>query len=186
MPGLNDFDTEALPHIDAAYNLAFWLVRNQADAQDVVQDAYLRAFKAYHQFNGGDIRPWLLTIVRNVAYRWLSVRKRNLNVVSIEDALASRDGEKAPTFEPASDEPSAEDVLISDAERSLVRRALAELAPAFREVIVLRELEGLSYQDIASVTGIPAGTVMSRLSRARAQLKDVLTGMMAKENQNAL
>ena len=186
MPGLNDFDTEALPHIDAAYNLAFWLVRNQADAQDVVQDAYLRAFKAYHQFNGGDIRPWLLTIVRNVAYRWLSVRKRSANVVSIEDAITDRDGDSRPAFEPASDEPSAEDVLISDAERSLVRRALAELAPAFREVIVLRELEGLSYQDIASVTGIPAGTVMSRLSRARAQLKDVLTGMMAKENQNAL
>jgi len=186
MPGLNDFDTEALPHIDAAYNLAFWLVRNQADAQDVVQDAYLRAFKAYHQFNGGDIRPWLLTIVRNVAYRWLAVRKRSANVVSIEDAITDRDGDSRPAFEPASDEPSAEDVLISDAERSLVRRALAELAPAFREVIVLRELEGLSYQDIASVTGIPAGTVMSRLSRARAQLKDVLTGMMAKENQNAL
>ena len=186
MPRVDDFDTEALPHIDAAYNLAFWLVRNQADAQDVVQDAYLRAFKAYRQFNGGDIRPWLLTIVRNVAYRWLSVRKRSANVVSIEDAITDRDGNSRPAFEPASEEPSAEDLLISDAERSLIRRALAELAPAFREVIVLRELEGLSYQDIASVTGIPAGTVMSRLSRARAQLKDVLTGLMAKENQNAL
>ena len=161
-------------------------MRNQADAQDVVQDAYLRAFKAYRQFNGGDIRPWLLTIVRNVAYRWLSVRKRSANVVSIEDAITDRDGNSRPAFEPASEEPSAEDLLISDAERSLIRRALAELAPAFREVIVLRELEGLSYQDIASVTGIPAGTVMSRLSRARAQLKDVLTGLMAKENQNAL
>ena len=183
---MSDFDTEALPHIDAAYNLAFWLVRNQADAQDVVQDAYLRAFKAYRQFNGGDIRPWLLTIVRNVAYRWLSVRKRSANVVSIEDAMTDRDGESRPSMEPVRDEPSAEDLLISDAERSLIRRALAELAPAFREVIVLRELEGLSYQDIANVTGIPAGTVMSRLSRARAQLKDVLTGMMAQENHNAL
>src|SRR5262249_44254610 len=186
MPGCHDFDTEALPHLDAAYNLAYWLVRNNADAQDVVQDAYLRAFKAYGQFNGGDIRPWLLTIVRNVAYRWLSVRKRGANVVSIEDALAGRDGEKGPTFEPASDEPSAEDLLISDGERSLVRRALAELTPSFREVIVLREFEGLSYQDIASVIGVPAGTVMSRLSRARDQLKDVLTGLMQKENENAL
>ena len=186
MPRVDDFDTEALPHIDAAYNLAFWLVRNQADAQDVVQDAYLRAFKAYRQFQGGDIRPWLLTIVRNVAYRWLSVRKRSANVVSIEDAMTDRDGNSRPAFEPASEEPSAEDLLISGAERSLIRRALAELAPAFREVIVLRELEGLSYQDIAGVTGIPAGTVMSRLSRARAQLKDIVTGLMAKENQNAL
>ena len=186
MQSLRDFDTEALPHIDAAYNLAFWLVRNEADAQDVVQDAYLRAFKAFDQFNGTDIRPWLLTIVRNVAYRWLSVRKRSANVVSIEDAMTDRDGNSRPAFEPASDEPSAEDVLISDAERSMIRRALAELPPAFREVIVLRELEGLSYQDIASVTGIPTGTVMSRLSRARAQLKELLTGLMAKENEHAL
>src|SRR4029079_1048310 len=109
MDRVPDFDTQALPHIDAAYNLAFWLVRNQADAQDVVQDAYLRAFKAYDQFNGGDIPPSLLTLLRDVAYRWLSVRKRNANVVSIEDALSGRDGEKAPPFEPASDEPSAED-----------------------------------------------------------------------------
>ena len=187
MPSLRDFDTQARPHIDAAYNLAFWLLRNEADAEDVVQDAYLRAFKAYGQFNGGDIRPWLLTIVRNVAYRWLSVRKRNAtNVVSIEDALAGRGGGEGPTFEPASSEPSAEDVLISNSECALIRRALAELAPAFREVIVLREFEGLSYQNIADVTGVPAGTVMSRLSRARAQLKDLLTGLMAKEKQNAL
>ena len=186
MPSIQDFETEALPHLDAAYNLAFWLVRNEADAQDVVQDAYLRAFKAISQFHGGDIRPWLLTIVRNVAYRWLSVRKRHANVVSIEDALAGRDGDKGPAFEPASEEPSAEDVLVSSGESALVRRALAELAPAFREAIVLREFEGLSYQDIAAVTGVPAGTVMSRLSRARAQLKDVLTQLMQKENQNAL
>ncbi len=186
MPNSRDFDTEALPHIDAAYNLAYWLTRNSADAQDVVQDAYLRAFKAFGQFQGGDIRPWLLTIVRNVAYRWLSVRKRNANVVSIEDALGRRDGEPGPAFEPASDEPSAEDVLISDGERTLVRRALAELTPAFREVIVLREFEGLSYQEIAAVIGVPAGTVMSRLSRAREQLKELLTGLMQKENENAL
>ncbi|MBX9828089.1 MAG: sigma-70 family RNA polymerase sigma factor [Xanthobacteraceae bacterium] len=187
MPSLRDFDTEALPHIDAAYNLAFWLLRNEADAEDVVQDAYLRAFKAYGQFHGGDIRPWLLTIVRNVAYRWLSVRKRNANnVVSIEDALAGRGDHDGPAFEPASVAPSAEDLLISSGECALVRRALAELAPSYREVIVLREFEGLSYQDIAGVTGVPAGTVMSRLSRARAQLKDLLTGLMTKENHNAL
>jgi RNA polymerase sigma factor (sigma-70 family) len=186
MPSLRDFDTEALPHLDAAYSLAFWLVRNEADAEDVVQDAYLRAFKAYGQFHGGDIRPWLLTIVRNVAYRWLSVRKRNANVVSIEHALASRGGDDSSVFEPVSGEPSAEDLLISDGERSLIRRALAELAPAFREVIVLREFEGLSYQDIAGVTGVPTGTVMSRLSRARAELKALLTGLMTKENRNAL
>jgi RNA polymerase sigma-70 factor (ECF subfamily) len=185
-PSPRDFVTQAVPHFDAAYNLAFWLLRNEADAEDVVQDAYLRAFKAYGQFKGEDIRPWLLTIVRNVAYRRLSIRKRNANVVSIEDALTSRGGNDSPAFEPQSGEPSAEDLLISDGERALIHRALAELAPAFREVIVLREFEGLSYQDIARVTGVPTGTVMSRLSRARAELKDLLTGLMAKENQNAL
>ena len=110
MPNRRDFDTETLPHIDAAYNLAFWLVRNRADAEDVVQDAYLRAFKAFDQFNGEDIRPWLLTIVRNVAYRWLSVRKRSANVVSLEDALVDRDGHGRPALEPASEDPSAEDL----------------------------------------------------------------------------
>src|SRR5262245_29693990 len=111
MPSLRDFDTEALPHIDAAYNLAFWLLRNEADAEDWVHAAYLRAFKASSQFHGGDIPPSLLTIVRNVAYRCLSVRKRNANnVVSIEDALAGRGGhDDGPAFEPASVAPSAED-----------------------------------------------------------------------------
>jgi RNA polymerase sigma-70 factor (ECF subfamily) len=186
MQSRRDFDSEALPHIDAAYNFAFWLLRNEADADDVVQDAYLRAFRAYRQFKGGDIRPWLLTIVRNVAYRWLAVRKRNANVVSIDDALAGRGSNDGPRFDPASAEPTAEDLMISDGERALIHRALAELAPAFREVIVLREFEGLSYQDIAGVTGVPIGTVMSRLSRARAELKDRLTGLTAKENANAL
>jgi RNA polymerase sigma-70 factor (ECF subfamily) len=186
MHRLHEFERSALPHMDAAYNLAYWLVRSRDDAEDVVQDAYLRAFKAFDTLAGEDIRPWLLAIVRNVAYRWLSVRKRSANVISIEGALAGRDDGDARVMELASEQPSAEDVLVGRAEQALVRAALAELPPAFREVIVLRELEGLAYREIASVTETPIGTVMSRLARARDQLRDRLTHLIAKEDKNAL
>src|ERR671937_846866 len=98
------FEQVALPHLEAAHNLAYWLVRSRPDAEDIVQDAFIRAFRAFASFRGGDIKPWLLTIVRNVAYRWLAVRKRGSNVVSIEDALAGRDGTRT-AFEPASEQP---------------------------------------------------------------------------------
>ena len=185
MVSLPEFERQALPHMDAAYNLAWWLLRNHADAEDVVQDAYLRAFRAADKRLGADIRPWLLTIVRNVAYRWLALRQRRSNVISLEAAFPARDQETG-AWEVASDAPSAEDELIGRVEQALVRRALAELPPAFREVIVLRELEELRYQHIAEVTGVPIGTVMSRLARAREQLRQELARMMAKENKNAL
>lgn len=186
MTSLRDFERQSLEHIDAAYSLAYWLVRDRDDAQDVVQDAYLRAFRAYDRRTGDDIKPWLLTIVRNVAYRWLSVRKRTANVISFEGALSGRHGEDDRVLEVASEEPSAEDVLMSRADQALVRAALAELPPVFREVIVLRELEGLTYQEIAQVTGAPMGTVMSRLARARDQLRERLRLLLAKETKNAL
>lgn len=185
MAALPQFEREALPHMDAAYNLAYWLLRNHADAEDVVQDALLRAFRAADKRQGADIKPWLLTIVRNVAYRWLAVRQRRSNVISLDAALPGRDRDGDP-MEVASDEPSAEDRLVGEAEQTLVRRALSELPPAFREVIVLRELEELRYQHIAQVTGVPIGTVMSRLARARDQLREQLTKLMAKESKNAL
>jgi RNA polymerase sigma-70 factor, ECF subfamily len=185
MVALPDFEREALPHMDAAYNFAYWLLRNHADAEDVVQDAYLRAFRAADKRLGADIKPWLLTIVRNVAYRWLAQRQRRSNVISLDAALPGRDRDGDP-MEVASDEPSAEDKLIGLAEQDLVKRALAELPPAFREVIVLREFEELRYQQIAEVTGVPIGTVMSRLARARDQLREQLVQLMAKENKNAL
>lgn len=187
MRTLHDFERLALAQLDAAYDVAYWLLRNRVDAEDVVQEAYLRAFKAFDSFAGGeDIKPWLLTIVRNVAYRWLSVRNRTANVISLDSALSNcrDDDDRVPEI--ASEEPSAEDVLIGRADQALVRCALAELPPAFREVIVLRELEGLSYQTIAKVMGIPLGTVMSRLARARDQLRDQLTQVIAKEDKNAL
>jgi RNA polymerase sigma-70 factor (ECF subfamily) len=186
MHTLPEFERLALAHMDAAYNLAYWLVRNRDDAEDVVQDAYVRAFRAYDTVTSEDIKPWLLTIVRNVAYRWLSVRKRAANVISLDGALSGPDEGAAAELEIASDAPSAEDVLVGRAEQALVRAALAELPAAFREVIVLRELEGLTYQEIAKVTAVPIGTVMSRIARARDQLRERLTQMMAKETKDAL
>jgi RNA polymerase sigma factor (sigma-70 family) len=186
MTSPRDFERQSLAHREAAYNLAYWLVRDPDDAQDIVQDAYLRAFRAFDRRTGDNVKPWLLTIVRNVAYRWLSVRKRSGNVISFEDALSGRAGEDERPLDVPSGEPSAEDVLMRRADQSLVRGALAELPPVFREVIVLRELEGLSYQEIAAVTGSPIGTVMSRLARGRDQLRERLRALLEKETKNAL
>ena len=184
MSRLAEFEQRALPCLDAAHNLAFWLVRSRTDAEDIVQDAYLRAFRAFDSCSG-DVKPWLLAIVRNLAYRWLTTRKKAANVISIEEALSSR-AASGEVFEVPSNEASAEELLIGQAERALVVTALAELAPPFREAIVLREMEGLSYQEIANVAGVPVGTVMSRLSRARAQLKTRLTELIDKEDRHAV
>jgi len=176
------FEPLAIPCMEAAFNLAFWLVRSRADAEDIVQEAYLRAFRAFEGFRGGDIRPWLLAIVRNTAYRWLSNRRRSGTVVSLEEAFAEGSGQD----DIAADEPTAEERLIGAAERDYVLRALAELPPAFREVLVLREIEALSYRDIAEVTGVPVGTVMSRLSRGRGELRKVLMRLIDKDEPNAM
>jgi RNA polymerase sigma-70 factor (ECF subfamily) len=166
------FEQQALPHLDAAYSLAFWLMRDRADAEDVVQDAYVRALRGFDGFRGEAMRPWLLAIVRNVAWRALAVRRRATNNVIPIEAAFSRTGEDDP--EPmslASDAPSAETRLIEAGDRALLTRALDAVTPLFREVLVLREVEEMSYAEIATVLGVPQGTVMSRLSRARAELR---------------
>jgi RNA polymerase sigma-70 factor, ECF subfamily len=181
MSSLPRFEQLALKHLEAAYNLAFWLVRSRPDAEDVVQDAYLRALRAFQNFHGDDMRPWLLAIVRHTAYRWLNNRRRAGNVISIEEA-----SQAAATRDPADNAPNAEARLIGAAEQDYVVRALAELPPAFREVVVLREIEGLSYRDIAKVTGAPIGTVMSRLARGRRDLRQALIQLLAEDEPNAL
>ena len=185
-PGSTSFERLALPHMDAAYNLAFWLLRNRTDAEDAVQDALIRAYRAQDSLRGDDMRPWLLAIVRNVAYRMLARRGRSGNVISMDEAFPGRSGDRAPEIDIPSDAPSAEAMLIGQSEKAMVTAALAELPAAFREVIVLREMEGLSYRDIADVTGVPIGTVMSRLSRARADLKTILTRLIEKDESNAM
>jgi RNA polymerase sigma-70 factor (ECF subfamily) len=181
------FEQQALPHLDAAYSLAFWLMRDRADAEDVVQDAYVRALRGYDGFRGEAMRPWLLAIVRNVAWRALAVRRRATNnVIPIESAYARSDGDDPEPMSIASDEPSAEARLIEAGDRVLVTRALDAVAPLFREVLVLREIEEMSYAEIASVLGVPQGTVMSRLSRARAELRSRFKDLTQESGKHAV
>jgi RNA polymerase sigma-70 factor (ECF subfamily) len=155
-----DFDRTFLPHMDAAYNLARWLVRNDHDAQDIVQEAYLRALRFAGRFRGGDPRAWLLAIVRNTAFTWLR-RNRGSNPPAEFD-----ENVHMPEIEEAGLEADA----IRRADGAMIRASLDELADEFREVIVMRDIEGLSYKEIAIVAELPIGTVMSRLARARAKL----------------
>lgn len=160
------FNLSVLPHFDAAYNLARWLTGNVSDAQDVTQEAMLRAFRFVDGFHGGDARAWLLTIVRHAAYSWLERhRPQQLAAVS-ETALDA--AEQSGAIEPA---PSPESVLNDQHAHALLLELMNELPLPFREVLVLRELEELSYREIAAVTDLPVGTVMSRLARARLQLR---------------
>lgn len=176
------FERLALVHMDSAYNLAFWLLRDRADAEDAVQDAMVRAFRAYHQLEGTHIRPWLLTIVRNVCYRRLQERRRAANVISLDEAV----GGAASTSELVSSQLSPEQEAMATSDRTVLERVLAALPPAFREVVILRELEELSYKEIAVVIGAPVGTVMSRLARARAELRAQLTRLMEQDDGNAM
>jgi RNA polymerase sigma-70 factor (ECF subfamily) len=186
MSQLSDFERLALPCMDAAYNLAFCIVRNQSDAEDIVQEAYLRAFRAFHGFAGPDFKPWLLAIVRNAAYRWLGNRRRSANVISIDEAFGGHLDQEPAEAQIASEDPTPEAQLIGEVDRTLVRTALGDLPPIFREVLVLREIEGLAYREIAEVAGAPIGTVMSRLARGRKELKKSLTSLMKKDESNAV
>jgi RNA polymerase sigma-70 factor, ECF subfamily len=180
------FEQDAMAHMDAAYNLAFCLLRARADAEDAVQDGYLRAYRAYHQLQGGSIKPWLLTIIRNVCYRRLQERRRAGNVISLDEALSNRSGISSIEAHLASPQISPEHAAIRSSDQTMLTAALDALPPAFREVIVLREIEELSYQEIADVIGAPAGTVMSRLSRARAELRIILTQIMERNESNGM
>ena len=153
-----------LPHLDAAYNLARWLVRNPQDAEDVVQEAYLRAVKFREGYLGGDARAWLLKIVRNASYTLIEKRRPSESAEEFDETVHEQPVKQA----------SVEAVLIKDAESRAVRAALRRLPDEYREVLVLREFEGLAYKEIAEIVGIPIGTVMSSLSRARSQLRDLI------------
>ena len=155
------FESLVLPHLDAAHNLARWLVRRDAEAEDLAQEAILRAYRFFGGFRGGDPRAWLLRIMRNVCYTWLEGTR----------------GDAAREFDEARDSAAGEtpeSLAIAAADRERLARALEELPERFREVLVLRELEGCSYKEIAEITGSPIGTVMSSLSRARRRLEQAL------------
>jgi len=165
-----------MPHLDAAYNLARWLVRNQHDAEDIVQEAYLRAFRFFGGYQGGDARAWLLKIVRNTSYTFLEKR---------------RPGELAEEFDekihvPERDTTDVETALVQSVETRMLQDALAELPVNFREALVLRELEGMSYKEIAEIMDVPMGTVMSSLARGRAKLRELLLQGRGKEGLRGL
>jgi RNA polymerase sigma factor (sigma-70 family) len=157
---LQTFDQVMLPHLDAAYNLARWLTRNDEDARDVVQEAYLRAFRFFDTFRGGDGKPWLLEVVRNTCRTWQRRRNRELGDARFDEVEHSLERT----------EPNQEDAAAGLEQTAVLRRCIEALPMEFREVLVLRELEELSYREIAESTGLAPGTVMSRLSRARKRL----------------
>jgi RNA polymerase sigma-70 factor (ECF subfamily) len=157
------FNDAVLPHLDAAYNLARWLTRNDHDAEDVVQEAFLRAFKYWAGISHRDSRSWLLAIVRNTFYTWLRQRIPEGHPFSDAD-LAELDDEN----------PNPERAALQGADREMLNTALEDLPVEFREAIVLREMEGLSYKEIADIANVPVGTVMSRLARGRKRLQVAL------------
>jgi RNA polymerase sigma-70 factor (ECF subfamily) len=155
------FERLALPHLDAAYNLARWLTRNDHDAEDVVQEAYLRAYKYFATFRGENFRAWLLAVVRRAAYDWIH-RNRPAEIVPA--------GELELEAVVADEHDDPETSLMRDADKKMVNDMIAALPAQFREVVVLRELQELSYKEIAAIADVPVGTVMSRLARARTML----------------
>lgn len=161
---LERFEQAILPHLDAAYNLARWLTRNEQDAQDMVQEASLRAFKFFDGFRGGDARSWLLTTVRNTCYTWLQQNRRGQAMTPFDEEIHTVDED---SLNPSS-------LVLKNADMEMLKQSLEQLPDEFREVVVLRDLEELSYKQIAEVTNVPLGTVMSRLARARARLKQIL------------
>jgi len=170
------FEQSILPHLDAAYNLARWLTRNEHDAEDMAQESYLRAFKFFDGFRGTDARAWLLAIVRNTCYSWLQQNRRRETMASFDEEVHSIENEASNP---------AKLVLKSD-DREMLKEALEELPVEFREVVVLRDLEELSYKQVAEIANIPLGTVMSRLARARERLKRLLCARLKEKPKDGL
>jgi RNA polymerase sigma-70 factor (ECF subfamily) len=166
------FELAVLPHLDAAYSLARWLTRNDQDAQDVTQEAFLRAFRFFDGYQGGNMRSWLLTILRNTCYTWLHQNRRGDSTELFNEEIHSPE---------LSGSPDPEIQALAGADKETLRRALEELPDAFREALVLREIEGMSYKEIADVTSVSLGTVMSRLARARTRLRQTLSVNLGKE-----
>jgi RNA polymerase sigma-70 factor (ECF subfamily) len=169
-PSSSDFERQMLPHLDGAYRLALWLVRDTAAAQDVVQDSYLKAHGAWGRYQAGNARAWLFTIVRRQAYDWLR-RERGREVVDVDDeaAWAPEDAVKLR------DDTTPERILMAAQTAQKLREALMGLPPAFREVIMLKDIEDMPYKTIAGILDVPMGTVMSRLARGRDMLRAKMT-----------
>ena len=170
-PNQPDFEQVFLPHLDAAYNLARWLLRNDQDAEDAVQEAYLRAYKAFARFRGGDGKAWLMTIVRNVCYTMIQKLRKHETPEPFDEEIHQPLGEA-----------EAQEAFRQKANAETLQGALEKLPVEFREIVVLHDLEGFAYKEIAAVVGIPIGTVMSRLARARGRLRDEIIAAQARES----
>jgi RNA polymerase sigma-70 factor (ECF subfamily) len=168
---LRVFEETFLPHMNAAHDLARWLTRSDQDAQDVVQESYLRAFRFFEGWQGGDGKAWLLTIVRNTSRSWHERRSRDADAVPFDETLHAG---------AASHERSVADRLADRDDMRVLKTCIENLPVEFREVLVLRELEEMSYREIADATGLAMGTVMSRLSRARRSLAECAAGKGAR------
>ena len=168
---LASFEEMMLPHLDAAHNLARWVMRNEQDAQDVVQEAYLRAFKSFSGFHGSNGRAWLLTIVRNTSYTLLKKNRAADLTTPFDDEIHASSRESVS--------PAA--ILVHAEDAELMNSAINDLPAEFREILTLRHQEELSYQEIGEILKIPVGTVMSRLARARAKLREYLASRMSQE-----
>ncbi|HEV2714257.1 MAG TPA: sigma-70 family RNA polymerase sigma factor, partial [Terriglobales bacterium] len=170
---LTSFESVMLPYLDAAHNLAKWLLRNEQDAQDVVQEAFLRAFKSFAGFHGSNGRAWLLTIVRNTSYTLLKKNRMACLTTPFDEEIHASADESV----------SAATILERSENANLIREAMDELPAELREILTLRHQEDLSYKEIADIAQIPAGTVMSRLARARGKLKERLAARIGKEKK---
>jgi RNA polymerase sigma factor (sigma-70 family) len=164
------FEELVLPHLDAAYRLARLLVKRHEDAQDVVQDAYIKALKGFDGFRGGNARAWILTIVRNTAYNWLKKHHADSDLIPFDEAV----------HQPQTEE-SVSESFYQERSRQL-REALASLSVELREILVLRDIEGWSYTELASALKLPLGTVMSRLNRARLRLREEIAKVQSRES----
>jgi RNA polymerase sigma factor (sigma-70 family) len=170
------FESAILPHFDAAFNLARWLTRNDQDAEDIVQESCVRALKYFAGYHGGDAKAWLLTIVRNACYTHLRRHRAHEAMLPFDDELLNL----------VSDAYNPETIFLKSVDTDAIYRALETLPVEFREVIILREMEGLSYKEIAEVAEIPVGTVMSRLARARHRLQRCLSESQEKGSYREL
>jgi len=166
-----DFEQVFLPHLDGAYNLARWLLRNDQDAEDAVQETYVRAFKAFSRFRGGDGKAWFMTILRNVCYTMIKKARGHETPEPFDEEIHQPAGESEMQV-----------AFRQKANAETIHLALEKLPDDFREIIVLHDLEGLAYKEIAAVVGIPIGTVMSRLARARGRLRTEIMNAKTKES----
>jgi len=175
------FERVVMPHLDAAFNFARWLLRSRPDAEDVAQESLVRAWRFFASFHGEDARPWLLQIVRNTSYTWLEKNRAGEMTTEFDENVH---GDRSFTSHAAGVAPATpETAAIAADERERLTRALESLPPRSREVMVLRELEGYSYKEIAAIVSMPIGTVMSTLARAREKLQNILSPGIAREQR---